>query len=112
MPDDPKNLPGQDTLGHQLQSGDEAARREAARVLGQAATQRKGVAARENGKKGGRPKGGATSEESRARMREAQRRRRSQERAAREPSEGEEVAPASSAVAPSGTVARSGTETN
>ncbi|HLK59369.1 MAG TPA: hypothetical protein VKU00_22605, partial [Chthonomonadaceae bacterium] len=35
------------------------ARREAARLLGQARTERKAAACRENGKKGGRPKGEA-----------------------------------------------------
>jgi len=55
-------------------------RREAARRLGQARSEKKRAAVRENGKKGGRPPGTRTSDEAKARMREAQRERRRREK--------------------------------
>ena len=56
-----------------------ALRREAARQMGQAKSERKRAAVRENGKKGGRPRGGQTSAEARARMSAAQQERRARE---------------------------------
>lgn len=56
-------------------------RRAAARQLGQARSERKSAAVRENGKKGGRPAGTKTSAAAKARMREAQRQRRAREQA-------------------------------
>ena len=54
-------------------------RQEAARRLGQATSERKAAAVRENGKKGGRPAGSRNSAASKARMRDAQRQRRAGE---------------------------------
>ena len=54
-------------------------RREAARQMGQAKSERKRAAVRENGKKGGRPPGSQTSTEARARMSAPQRERRAKE---------------------------------
>jgi len=53
---------------------DEQTRRAVAQALGSVRSERKGVAARENGKQGGRPKGMAVGEESRKRQSEAMRR--------------------------------------
>ena len=66
-------------------------RRAAARQMGQATSERKRVAVRVNGQKGGRPRGSRTSPEAKARMGAAQRQRRAQEqeRTEREPSEQE-----------------------
>ena len=62
------------TSGMNLQGGDAAARREAARLMGQATTVQKATAARENGRRGGRPKGIPASEETRRKISEARRR--------------------------------------
>ena len=59
--------------GADLQGGDADARREAARLMGQASTEAKVLAARENGKRGGRPKGMVVSEETRRRISETKR---------------------------------------
>ena len=61
------------------------ARQEAARRLGQATSERKRAAVRENGKKGGRPRGSRTSGAARARMSAAQRQRRAREQEAQPP---------------------------
>jgi hypothetical protein len=53
---------------------DEQVRREAARAMGSARSERKAQAARENGKQGGRPQGMKVDEESRQRQSEALRR--------------------------------------
>lgn len=52
--------------------------REAARLMGQVSTQAKAAAARENGKRGGRPKGIPMSAEARRKIGEARRARASQ----------------------------------
>ena len=59
--------------GADLQSGDADARREAARLMGQVSTEAKTQAARDNGKRGGRPKGMVVSEETRRRISETKR---------------------------------------
>lgn len=61
----------------------EEARHQAARLMGQARSERKRAAVRENGKKGGRPRGSTNNPESRAKMRDAQRQRREREAAQR-----------------------------
>ncbi len=53
----------------------EEARKEAARMMGRAKSERKTEAARINAKKGGRPKGFSPSEESRRKQSEAMKRR-------------------------------------
>lgn len=58
----------------------EAARSEAARLMGRSQTPAKVEAARLNGRKGGRPKGQSADEATRERMREAQRKRRQEEK--------------------------------
>jgi DNA invertase Pin-like site-specific DNA recombinase len=58
--------------------GDVDALREAARLMGQVSTQAKAAAARENGKRGGRPKGIPMSAETRRKIGEARRARASQ----------------------------------
>ena len=63
------------TSGAALQGGDGDARREAARLMGQASTEQKAAAARTNGRKGGRPKGIPASEETKRKISEARRRR-------------------------------------
>ena len=62
------------TSGAALQGGDGDARREAARLMGQASTDAKARAAQENGRKGGRPKGIPASEETKRRISESRRR--------------------------------------
>lgn len=62
------------TSGAALQGGDGDARREAARLMGQASTEQKAAAARTNGRKGGRPKGTPASEETKRKISEARRR--------------------------------------
>ena len=57
--------------GKELQGGDSQTRSEAARLMGQAVTDKKQEAARENGKKGGRPPGTPMSEEAREKIRQA-----------------------------------------
>jgi DNA invertase Pin-like site-specific DNA recombinase len=57
--------------GKDLQGGDSQTRSEAARLMGQAVTEKKQEAARENGKKGGRPPGTPMSEEAREKIRQA-----------------------------------------
>ncbi len=61
--------------GADLQGGDADARREAARLMGQASTEAKVLAARENGKRGGRPKGMVVSAETRRKISETKRSR-------------------------------------
>ena len=75
-----------ESKGKKLQGEDLEARRQAAQVMGQARTKRKREAARENGKKGGRPRGTGKplNDETKAKQREAQRLRRARERKARE----------------------------
>ncbi len=58
-----------------LEGDDLAARREAARLMGQVRTDAKATAARENGKRGGRPKGIPMSDETRRKISEAKRAR-------------------------------------
>ena len=53
--------------------------REAARLMGQVSTQAKAAAARENGKRGGRPKGIPMSAEARRKISEAKRARAERE---------------------------------
>lgn len=57
--------------GATLQDGTEEARREAARLMGSARSERKTLTARENGKSGGRPKGVGQSDETKAKISEA-----------------------------------------
>ena len=64
--------------GAALQGGDADARQEAARLMGQARTDAKTAAARENGKKGGRPKGIPASAETKRKISESRRRGGSQ----------------------------------
>ena len=61
-------------------------RREAAAQMGRARTPKKAEAARENGKLGGRPPGSGRpfSDETKAKMREAQRLRREREQAVKD----------------------------
>jgi hypothetical protein len=81
MPEhDAKNLSSEAT---ELRADDVAVRREAARRMGAATSERKREAVRENGKKGGRPRGSRTSPEAKARMQTAQKRRRVEERQAK-----------------------------
>ena len=56
-------------------TGDMIALREAARLMGQVSTEAKAAAARENGKRGGRPKGIPMSAEARRKISEAKRAR-------------------------------------
>lgn len=58
--------------------GNVDALREAARLMGQVSTQAKAAAARENGKRGGRPKGIPMSPEARRKISEAKRTRTAQ----------------------------------
>ena len=60
-----------DSAGGALRGGSDAARSDAARVMGSATTPAKRVASAENGKRGGRPKGIPQSEETKARIRAA-----------------------------------------
>lgn len=69
-------MPDENPMGSDLQSNDEEKRRSAARLMGQANTEAKAQAARENGKRGGRPKGMVVSEETRRKISEAKRQRR------------------------------------
>ncbi len=66
-------MPEKKPAGADLQGGDADARREAARLMGQASTEVKAQAARENGKRGGRPRGMVVSEETRRKISETKR---------------------------------------
>lgn len=59
---------------------DDAARREAARLMGRSRSAAKGEAARLNGRRGGRPKGQTNDAETKARMKAAQQKRRDEEK--------------------------------
>lgn len=63
------------TSGAALHNEDADARKEAARLLGQSRSEAKIRAARENGRKGGRPKGIPVSEETRKKMSESKKTR-------------------------------------
>lgn len=82
-----------------LRAVDAALRQEAARAMGQASSEAKRAAVRENGKRGGRPRGSQTTPEAKARMGAAQKQRRIQERAAlqgqKSPQENEDQGPQS-----------------
>ena len=72
--------------GADLQGGSADARRKAARLMGQASTDAKARAAKENGRKGGRPKGTPMSEEAKRKISAARRRIKvTEENAADEP---------------------------
>lgn len=71
-------------IAEELQSSDTEARREAARLMGQASTEAKVKAAQENGKLGGRPKGTPVSEETRRKLSEAKKRRDAERKAQQE----------------------------
>jgi hypothetical protein len=75
--DTPGTLKEGSTLSEAKAEAEE--RREAARRLGQARSERKAAAVRENGKKGGRPPGSRNSAETKARMQQAQLKRRARE---------------------------------
>ena len=66
-------MPEEKPAGADLQGGDADARREAARLMGRASTETKAQAARENGKRGGRPRGMVVSEETRRKISETKR---------------------------------------
>jgi hypothetical protein len=70
-----------DEAGSKLRADDPGARRDAARVLGMARTERKSESSRENGRKGGAY---VMSDETRERMRQAQQARRERERQVQE----------------------------
>lgn len=70
--------------GASLHDDDEAARREAARLMGSVRSERKAAAVRENGKKGGAHE---FTEATRAKLRDAQAARRERERQEREAAE-------------------------
>jgi hypothetical protein len=73
-----KDMRTQDANGALLHGEDANARREAARLMGKASTERKKAAARENGKKN------TFTEETRAKLRAGQAARREREREERE----------------------------
>lgn len=81
-------MPDEKPTGADLRGADAETRREAARLMGQAATEAKAKAARENGKRGGRPKGMVVSEETRRKISESRRDRNRGQPGSELPSEG------------------------
>ena len=67
--------------GAVLQGGNLEARQEAARIMGGVTSEAKTRAARENGKRGGRPKGIPASAETRRKLSEAKRKRDAERKA-------------------------------
>jgi len=72
-------MPDESKAGSDLHGSDSEARREAAKTMGSASTEAKTRAARENAKKGGRPKGMNVSEETRRKISETKRKKKAKQ---------------------------------
>ena len=79
-------------VGLATKDAGEEARREAARLMGLARTERKAASSRKNGQAGGRPKGSPMSEDAKARISAANRARWAAKKATKETPAPEESA--------------------